>query len=421
MLSTRTYYEATVEPSPPRPGLTGQIRADVAIVGAGYAGLNAALELAQTGYKVVLLEAGLVGNGGSGRNGGQLLPGMAAHAETMIAEAGLEGAKRLFQLSLDGVALVRERVAKFGIACDLTEGYAAAAVRPHQLDELKRGIESQERDFGYDKNTLWSASEIEQALGSRRYVGGAYDSGGAHLHPLRYAQGLARAVEAAGGTIHENSAVLSVEPGPSPRLTTATGTLSAAHAILAGGALLAANTLPALRRTVLTIPSGIVATAPLADPAIMARNIAVYDLNLVLDYYRTSANRRLLFGGRALGRNATPQDIAGEFAKRIVKVFPSLRGIAIEHAWTGLLDMTANRLPHFGWHAPNILFAQGFSGHGVNMASIAGAILADAVRGTAERFDLFAKVRHRQLPTGRTAQSALFRLAMTYFRLKDAL
>lgn len=417
-LSEQTYYEATVEPQPGRPALAGSAKTDIAIVGAGYAGLNAALDLAQAGYQVTVLEAVKVGNGGSGRNGGQLLPGMAAGVGTMIEQLGLADAKRLFQISLDGVQLVRTRIATLGIEADLAEGYAAAAVHPRQLDQLKRGIERQARDFGYDKATPWSAHEIAQALGTQRYVGGALDSGGAHLHPLRYAQGLARAAEAAGVIIHEASPVLAIEPGAPVRLRTASGTLEAPHAILAGGALLG-TTQTSLGRYVLTVPSSIAATAPISDRRIMPANLAVYDLNAVLDYYRLSADRRLLFGGRSIGPHASADQIAAEFRARIAKVFPSLKDIAIDHAWTGLLDMSMSRLPQFGWHAPNIVFAQGFSGHGVNMASIAGTVLAEAVRGTSERFDLFARLHHKALPHSATVRAGLLKLAMIYFRLAD--
>jgi gamma-glutamylputrescine oxidase len=420
-----SWYEASAQPAPPHPVLAGDHSADVAILGAGYTGLSAALALAERGYRVAVVEAAQIGSGASGRNGGQVITGFNPPFTALAARHGIDAARALFELAEAGKTLLRERVARHAIACDLTWGFACAALKPRQLRELADEAALLQR-FGYGALAPWSAAQLRAVVRSERYIGGWYDSGSGHLHPLNYARGLARAAVAAGARLYERSPVIRLEQGRRPALVTANGRITADVVLLCGNAYLIhglPGLAPDLTRRIMPVASAMIATAPLGPAGLAApltRDIAVADANHILDYFRGTPDGRLLFGGLARYSGRAPPDLAGALRPRLARVFPELAAVPIEHQWSGLVAITRDRLPYLGRLAPNILFALGYSGHGVILAGLAGTLLAEAVSGTLERFDRLARLRHRPFPGG-AFKTPILVAAMLYYRLRDML
>ncbi|HLK71173.1 MAG TPA: FAD-binding oxidoreductase [Steroidobacteraceae bacterium] len=422
-----SYYSAVTPPLPPTQALAGSERADVCVVGGGIAGCSAALALAERGYRVILLEAQRLGWGASGRNGGQILPGIAAEQAELARIAGAQAALMIWQLSLEAIALIKQRLTRYAIDCEWRDGQMLAAIKPRQWQALQRWQDWLDQ-HSYPDTRLLDREAVRAVLASERYIGALYDPRGGHLQPLRYTLGLARAAQQAGVIVHEASQVLSYDlPGsgaaaPSRlRVRSAAGEVLCDWLVFAGNAWLG-STVPALARKVLGVGSYIIATEPLgAERAerLIANNAAVCDTNWILDYFRRSSDERLLFGGRVSYTGHDLRGIVPATRRRMLKVFPQLADARIEHAWSCLLDITLNRVPHFGRLAPNVFFVQGFSGHGIAIAGLAGQLLADAVAGSAERFDVFARLAHRDFPGGGALRRPLLALAMLWYRLRD--
>ena len=417
-----SYYAATANPFPDLPALAGDHDCDVCVVGGGFTGLSAALELARRGYDVVLLEAKRLGWGASGRNGGQIVSGYAADQAGLSARLGEATARRLWDLAEEAKALIRERVAAHRIACDLKWGYIFAANKARHMRELARTVEHWSHAYGYEGLRLLDRAAIEARVGTTRYHGGLHDPGSGHLHPLNYALGLAEAARAAGARLFEGSEVTAIEGGGRPSARTAAGRVRSRHLVLAGNAYMGPLAASMYRR-IMPVASCIAATEPL-DRA-MARGLirddeAVADCNFILDYFRLSADRRMLFGGRASYSTLQRRDLADFMRRKMARVFPQLAGRRIDYAWGGNLGITLNRLPHLGRIGGETYFAHGFSGHGVALSGLAGKLTAEAVAGTAERFDVFARIPHRPFPGGRF-RTPLLVLAMLYYRLRDLL
>lgn len=417
-----SWYAASVPEPPVRAPLEGDTRADVGILGAGYTGLSTALRLAVAGYRVTLLEAERVGWGASGRNGGQVLPGFGCGEHALETLLGRDDARHLFAWSLEGMATVRDTIAGHGIACDWRDGHATVAVRARQWRELQAWQATLAQHYAYPL-ALWDITDLPAHLDSPRYVGGVFDARAGHLHPLAYALGLARVCEASGVRVHEHSAVTRLEHGSQPVLHTAHGRLRCDAVVLAGNALVA-GIAPALDRRIMPVGTYIGATRPL-DPALVARlipdGIAVADNNWALDYFRFSADHRLLFGGRASYSNREPRRLRAVMRARMARVFPALAGEDFNYLWGGVIDISRNRAPDWGRIAPNVYYAQGFSGHGIAATALAGQVLAEAIRGQGERLDVFARIRHRDFPGGRRLRTPLLVAAMSWFKLRDAL
>lgn len=416
-----TWYEASAPAAPPRPRLEGDRTADVCVVGGGYAGLSAALHLAQRGYKTVLLEALAVGAGASGRNGGQIHSGQRQEQETLEKTLGDAHARRLWELAEEAKALVRDLVATHAIACDLKDGILHAAWKKADAAPLRAYVAHMARRYGYAQ-TYIDARDVPAYVATARYHGAVLDPGGGQLHALKYARGLAAAAEAAGVTIHERSPVTHVDT-QSPRAVTPSGAVTARHLVLACDTWLGGLDRRA-GRYALPINSFIAVTQPLGAArakALIPSDLAVADTKFVVDYYRLTPDGRLLFGG---GENYTPRypaDLKRFVARPIARVFPQLAGETLDYAWGGPVGVTLSRLPHFGWDGPHAVFAHGFSGQGVALATLAGRLMAEAVAGTAERFDVFAGLKHRPFPGGRWLRTPLMALGMAWYALKDRL
>jgi gamma-glutamylputrescine oxidase len=416
-----SYYAATRAEFGPLPPLQGAVRADVCIVGGGYTGLSAALHLAQRGMSVVVLEAHRVGFGASGRNGGQVGSGQRLDQGALEAAVGLADARRLWDFAQEAKDMVRGLIAAHDMPVRFHPGIAHACWSEGEVRDAARYAEKLRRDYGYDQIEPLSHEEIGRLIPSGVFAGGEMDRGAGHVHPLNYAIGLARAAQAAGAVIHEASEVTGIAHGATPVVTTAQGTVTCDHLILACNGYLGALE-PQVAARVMPINNFIVATEPLGDRAkeVLAEPVAVADTKFVVNYWRLSEDNRLLFGGGESYGYRFP-DIIKTVRKPMLEVYPSLRDVKIDHAWGGTLAITMTRNPCFLRVAPNVLSASGYSGHGVALATLAGRILAEAVAGQAERFDLMARLPTPRFPGGVALRWPLLVLAMTWYSMRDRL
>jgi gamma-glutamylputrescine oxidase len=423
MRHARSYYAATANEAPAHPALAGDASCDVCVVGAGIAGCATALELVERGYRVVVLEAEQVGWGASGRSGGQAIFGYGTSQSSLAAQVGLETARRLWNVSIEALDWVRDRVARHGIECDLNWGHLHVATRPRQRDELLDLQQELADAYGYRSPRFMERSDVEALLATTRYCAGLYDPRSGHLHPLNYTLGLARAAVAAGAVIHEGSAVTRIAPGDPVRLVTTRGTVTARHAVLTRGGYLGGLGTPADWR-VMPVGTYVVATEPLGAERIAAlirENVAVADVNFVLDYFRRSSDHRLLFGGRVSYSGIDTRDTGRATAARMRRVFPQLADVRLDYVWGGYVDISMSRAPDFGRIGGNVHYLQGFSGHGIAMAGMAGRLAAEAIAGQAERFDLYGRLRHRPFPGGPLLRTPALVLGMLWYRLRDLL
>lgn len=420
-----SYYEATVTRPPPRPALAERVNAEVCVVGGGYAGVSAALELAARGFQVVLLEAQRVGWGASGRNGGQAIVGFSGE-EALERQLSREDARRAWDLTVEGLQLLRQRMAQHHIACEWQPGYLSLATRPRKARELRRWMDHVHAFYDYPLMFV-DRADLPQWVASPRFHGAAFDAGSGHLHPLKYCLGLARAAQAAGARIFENSPVYVVERGNRAIVRTAQGECRCEFVVLAGNVYLGEygdEVAPEVSSRIMPVGTYMVATEemePARARALMPRGCAASDTDFVLDYFRVSADHRLLFGGADSYTGSTPRNLIGRIRRSMLQVFPQLEDLTVEHAWGGFVDITMNMAPHFGRLGNNIYFVQGFSGHGVSLAGMAGLLVAEAITGQAGRFDLLARVKHLPFPGGALMRTPALILGTWYYRLRDLL
>lgn len=420
-----SYYAASAQPAPERRPLEGAVECDVCVVGGGIAGCSAALHLAERGLSVVLLEGQRIGWGASGRSGGQALFGVAAPQVKLQRLIGAADARAVWDVSVEGLALLRSLIGRFRIDCDWTDGYLLTAVKPRHVEELQDEIRELTGRYGYRSVRYVTREELRTQLATTRYLGALHDANSGHLHPLNYTLGLARAAESFGVRIFEHSRALSHEPAASGRVQvmTARGTVRARQLVLCGNVYLGALA-PALAAKIVGVATYIVASEPLGEARareLIAGNTATCDMNWVLDYFRRSADHRLLFGGRVNYSGLRSFDAPAATRARMLRVFPQLQDVRIDYSWGGEVDITLNRAPHFGRLVPNVYFLQGFSGHGIALTGIAGKLVAEAVAGTAGRFDVFARIPHGNFPGGAALRRPALVLAMLYYRLRDLL
>ena len=420
-----SWYYATAKGLARHPQLTESIDADVCIVGAGYTGLSAAIELAEQGYKVVVLESHRVGAGASGRNGGVLGMGQRKDQDELEAMLGFETARRMWQVACDANALVRDRIQRYSIDCDLTDGELHVAHRARYVDDLRRYNDHLLSRYGYTDRRYVSQAEVQDMLGVDTFYGGSLDLRSAHLHPLNLTLGLARAAVTLGVQIFEQSAVLDYQNPASDRViaTTAAGQVKSKFLVLACNGYLGK-----LDRDVgayqMPINNFILATEPLgADRAqkINRDNVAVVDSRFVVNYFHNSPDGRLIFGGGENYSPFFPQDLKGFVRRHMLEVYPQLADVRVDYAWGGTLAITMRRMPNFGRSGQNIYWAQGYSGHGIAMANMGGKLIAEAIAGQAARFDLFADFRHLPFPGGRWLRWPALVAGMLYYALLDRL
>ncbi|MCZ4314040.1 FAD-binding oxidoreductase [Comamonadaceae bacterium G21597-S1] len=422
-LNQRSYYEASCSRSD-EPPLQESIDADVLVVGAGFTGLSAAIELARGGLQVVVLEADRICSGASGRNGGQAIVGFASGQQAFEQQLGPADARRAWDMSLEALDLIDSRIAEFGIDCDRRLGYLYVADSPRKARALEQEMQRTERDYGLSCEMV-HGDAVRSFIGSDRYCAAAYEGRSGHLHPLKYGLGLARAARQLGVRIFERSAVRSLERGAHLRAICDRGQVRARFVVLAGNCALAEygpGVAAEIRPRIMPVGTYMVATAPLTQARcaqLIARDAAVCDNNFALDYFRCSADHRLLFGGRVSYTTMTPRDLETAMRQRVERAFPELASVPIEFVWGGFVDISMNRMPDFGRLDDNLYYLQGFSGHGVALTGLAGRLVAEAVAGQAQRFDLFARLRHRAFPGGPWLRTPSLALAMWYQQLRD--
>ncbi len=414
-----SYYAATATPLAPQPRLRESRRADVVVVGAGYTGLSAALHLARRGYEVVVLEAHRAGFGASGRNGGQVGTGQRIDQDALERMVGRADARALWDMGQDAVALVRDLIDTHAMDCAFAPGVIHADWHASDLRHAHAYADRMRRDYGYEKLEPLDRAALQEIVKAPGYAGGVIDHGAGHVHPLAYALGLARAALAAGAVIHENTLVTRVTDGKRPKVETEEDSIEADHVILAANGYLG-DLNGRVAAKVMPINNFIIATEPLDPGTVLTRNLAVADSRFVVNYFRQSEDGRLLFGGGESYGYRFP-DIIATVRKPMLEVFPQLKDTRIDYAWGGTLAITRTRLPFFARPGENLLSASGYSGHGVALATLAGRVMAEAVAGQSERFDLMARLKLPAFPGGAALRSPLLVLAMTWFSLRDRL
>lgn len=421
-MSPSTWYHAATPADPAHPALAGEIETDVCVVGGGIAGCSTALHLAERGYRVVLLEADRLSSGASGRSGAQAITGVACGQDKLESLIGLDAAKDIWNCSVEALALQRELIDRYSIDCDYVSGQMQVAIKPRQQAALEHEVTRLQALYGYHSMRMMDRDELRDCIASTRYIAATYDPNAGHLQPLRYTLGLARAAASRGARIFEHTRALEHQRRDGRLvIRTANGAVIARHLALCGNAALG-NYSRELTRKIMGVATYIVATEPLGEARaseLIRNNAAVTDTNFVLDYFRRSADHRLLFGGRVSYSGLDPLGTTRATRARMLQVFPQLADTRIEHAWGGYVDITMNRAPHFGRLEPDVYFVQGFSGHGIALTGIAGKLLAEAISGTSERFDVFSRIPHHDFPGGDALRRPLLVLAMLWYRLRD--
>jgi gamma-glutamylputrescine oxidase len=416
-------YAATVDSYLEQPQLTGEVRCDVCVVGGGFTGVSTALHLAQRGYKVVLVEAHKIGWGASGRNGGQLGPGQAITQPEVVSKYGHDQARLLWEIADSGKELVKSLISENEIDCHYIPGNMACAVTQADLDDFKVHVDYVEQRYGYQHQSIYERSEIQAIAGTSCYAGGMLDVSAGHLHPLRYVLGLARAALSAGAMIYENTEVTEIRQGAKAQIITNEGRVIADYVVLGCNGYLG-RLAPKIASQILPADNYQIATAPLSDELqqkLITNNACLWDTSRQVYYYRKTHDGRLIFGGGVGHPGCERDDLEAVVRKHLVKVYPELSEIQIDYAWTGTFANTRKKLPSFGRLAPNILYAHGYTGHGIGLGTMAGQIMAECIAGTAERFDLMSSIPTRRFPGAGLFNTQVLSLGFLYIWLADKL
>lgn len=419
---TSSYYAATAQVETNYPQLCGSERCDVAIIGGGFSGVATALSLAERGYDVILMEQHKIAWGASGRNGGQLINGFGG-AKRIRHQFGESVEDLIWEMGWQGHKIIEARIEKYAIHCDYKPGYMEVALRPRQVRELEEDIETYQRRGLGDDVRLISKTELPDIIGTDTYLGGLINNKNGHLHPLNLCVGEAQAAAGLGVRIFEGTKVLDIHYGEKPVVSTATGNIEANTVVIAGNAY---HHLDPKRFSGLIFPAGsyLIATEPLPEAEAQAINpldLAVADLNNVLDYFRLSADKRMIFGGRCNYSGRVPKNIKDTLLPRLLKIYPQLAAKSIDYQWGGNIGIVINRVPLIRRWDKNVFSAMGYSGHGLNVTHLAGDILADAIAGSFERLDVFDRIEHIRIPFGRWFGNQIVALGMLYYRMKDLL
>ena len=413
-----SYYAATANWQTDYPELEGAIEADVAIVGGGFSGVATAVELSERGYKVVLLESNRIGWGASGRNGGQIIGGYGQNPGAFRSTIGSEGVDIVEGMGVECVDIIKQRIEKYNIDCDLKWGYCEVGLKKRHLKSYQQWAEDD------PAMRLLDQDQIKEYVNSELYLGGYYREDWGHIQPLNLCIGEAKVAQSLGANIFENSQVTSITYGDNPVVTTQKGSVKAGHVILCGNAYMG-KLVPYLDARVLPATSCIIGTEPLSDEQLrqtMVRDVAVCDSRTALDYYRLSADKRLLFGGLSNYTGLEPTNAEAVMRNKMAKVFPSLKTVKIDYSWSGRMGISVRRMPQIGrLKNSNILYASGYSGHGVAPTHMTGRLLAEAVDGNTHRFDIMNKMFHLPWPGGKLLRRPAMAAGMMFYKIRDAL
>jgi len=418
-----SYYAASANPFPDRPQLNEGIDIDVCVIGAGYSGLSAAIEIAEQGHSVIVLEQAKVGWGASGRNGGQIVNGWSRDLDVIESRYGQMATNAISQWVLEGGDLIRSRVKKYNIQCDLKDGNIFAAYTEKQMRELEAKVALWNR-FGMNQLEMLDQNEIKKYVNGNGYIGGLLDSKGGHMHPLNLALGEASALEFLGGRIYEKTKVTSVDShAEGATVNTSGGKVRARKLVVCGNAYLG-GAVPELTSKVMPVSTQIIASEPLTESQannILPSDMCVEDVNFLMDYFRLSGDRRLIFGGGSTYGGAEPGNIYAKLRPKVSKVFPQLDDIKFEYAWGGNFALTLTRIPHMGQLNEHIYFVHGYSGHGVTGSHTCGKILGEAINGNKERFNIWAKLPYYPFPGGRLFRVPAVVAGSWWYILRDKL
>lgn len=415
----RSYYVATANAFEAAPSLEGELRVDVVVIGGGYTGLHAALNAVERGYSVALLEAGRIGWGASGRNGGQAIPGWRKGAVELIERFGAPRAKMLFDLALEARQLTLDRIAAHNIACDLhMDGHLTLAAKARDVEWMRAEADALAQTMHYPHARVLSADETGLKVAAPAFHGALLDQYGGHLHPLNYALGLGKAARAGGVQLREHSRVRRLDTAAGVIAHTERGVVRARYGVLACDALLEGLE-PRIAKRIMPVANYLIATAPL-EAAVVSDNFAVSDSRFVVNYFRMSRDGRLIFGGGERYSPSPPSDIEAFVRGHVAAIFPQLRDVKIDHAWGGLVSISMSRLPHVG-RLGDLFFAHGYSGQGVLLPALTGRVLVEAMAGTAERFDVLAGLAPPEFPGGAALRTPLYVLGMLWYALRDRL
>ncbi|MCE9677909.1 FAD-binding oxidoreductase [Shewanella sp. AS1] len=418
-----SYYAASANNKQLRAKLADNIETDVCIIGAGYTGLSSAIHLLELGFKVTVLEAARVGFGASGRNGGQIVNSFSRDIDTIEKTVGVEQGKLFGEMAFQGGRILKQLVAKYNIQCDLKDGGVFAALNSKQMGHLEAQKALWEKHGHLGHLEMLDSKGIRSVVDSERYVGGLLDKSGGHIHPLNLALGEADAVESLGGQIFEDSAVIKVEQGENPVIHTAEGSVKSKFVIVAGNAYLK-GLLPELQAKSMPCGTQVITTEPLGDELahqLLPQDYCVEDCNYLLDYFRLSGDKRLIYGGGVVYGARDPADIEAIIRPKMLQTFPQLKDVKIDFTWTGNFLLTLSRLPQVGRIGKNIYYSQGCSGHGVTYTHLAGQILAETINGQAKRFDAFASLPHYPFPGGHLLQVPFSAIGAWYYSMRDKL
>jgi len=418
-----SYYAATARDVCDFPSLKGEMKVDVCVIGGGYTGLSSALHLAERGYRVVLLEAERVGWGASGRNGGHVGTGQRLDQETLEKKVGKTRARAMWDISVEAVQTVKELVQKHDIECDLKSGILHTAHKAALRDDFLQEAEHMHAHYGHKQLRFVDKDEVRRMVGSEKYHCGLLDDLSCHLHPLNFALGLTRAAKEAGVQIFEHSRVINYSKGDNPVVKTGSGSVKAKFVILGCNGYLG-KLEPRMAGKIMPINNFMLATEPLSEAQcrqLIRDDVAVSDSLFVINYWKLSGDNRLLFGGGENYTSSFPGDLKSFVRKYMLRVYPQLANTRIDYGWGGTLAITLNRMPHFGRLEKNVFYAQGYSGHGVPTAVMAGKLLSEAVAGTAERFDVMADYPTHTFPGGTLLRWPGLVAGMLYYSLRDKL
>ena len=424
---TDSYYAATAHRQTDRAKLKETIDTEICILGAGFTGISSALHLAEAGFKVVVLESARIGFGASGRNGGQLVNSYSRDIDVIENNYGHELGSALGNMAFEGGNIIRDRIKQYHIQCDYREGGIFAAFNPKQFDDLKAQKALWER-YGNTQLELLDQEAIRQHIASDRYIGGLLDRSGGHIHPLNLILGEACAFESRGGVIYEDSKVLRIErntdtKGQRPTVHTEQGSVTCDYLLLAGNAYMG-GLVPELAAKSMPCGTQIITTEVLDEDlakSLIPNGHCVEDCNYKLDYYRITGDNRLLYGGGVTYGGGDPNSIERFLRSHVEKTFPQLKGIKFDYAWGGDFLLTMSRLPQIGRLTDTIYYAQGYSGHGVTTTHLIGKLVAETIKGHAERFDAFASLKHYPFPGGQMFRVPYTAVGAFYYGLRDKL